>query len=105
MVGTPNLPTKNLPTKIRRIIISGKFRMGLGIPGLAIKILLKSNPLKSRILVQRLAVLRARPSGCRCCIRIQGWLEIIPTHIVGFARRLLAFSRRRPLRNVIAAFS
>ena len=30
--------------------------MGLGIPPLKIKILLQSNPLKSRILVRRLAV-------------------------------------------------
>ena len=34
--------------------------MGLGIPPLKIKILLESNPLKSRILVRRLAV-QARP--------------------------------------------
>ena len=53
---TPSLRTKITPTKIARLNISGKFPMGLGIPTLTIKILLESNPLKSRILVRRLAV-------------------------------------------------
>ena len=49
--GTPNIPTKNLPTKVRRLKISGKFPMGLGIPPLNnIKILLASNALKIRSL-------------------------------------------------------
>ena len=37
--------------------------MGLGIPPLKIKILLASNPLKSRILVRRLAVARGDGGG------------------------------------------
>ena len=53
---TPSLPTKNLPAKIRWLEISGKLPMDMRIPPLKLKILLVSNPLKSRILVQRLAV-------------------------------------------------
>ena len=53
---TPNLPTKIIPTKIRWLELSGKFLMGLRIPSLNIKIMLESNPLKSRILVRRSAV-------------------------------------------------
>ena len=37
-------------------ILSGKCPMGPGIPPLDTKILLESNPMKSRILVRRLAV-------------------------------------------------
>ena len=48
---TPNLLTKILPTKIRRLKISGEFPIDLRIPPLKLKlkILLESNPLKSRI--------------------------------------------------------
>ena len=53
---TPSLPTKIVPTKICRLNISRKSSVDLGIPPLRIKILLESNPLKSRILVRRLAV-------------------------------------------------
>ena len=53
---TPNLPTKIMPTKIAWLKLSGKFSMGLGIPPLKIKILLGSNPPKSRILAWRSAV-------------------------------------------------
>ena len=52
----PNLPTKSLPTKIARLKLSGKFPMDLRVIPLKIKIVLESNPLKSRILVRRLAV-------------------------------------------------
>ena len=53
---TPNLPTKILPAKIRRLETSGEFPMDMRIPPLKIKILLESNPPKSRISVQRLDV-------------------------------------------------
>ena len=46
----------SLLNKIRRLKLSGEFPMGLGIPPLNIKIMLGSNPLKSRILVGRLAI-------------------------------------------------
>ena len=49
--GTPNLPTKSLPAKIRWLKSSGKFPTGLGIPPLKLKIMFESSPLKSRILV------------------------------------------------------
>ena len=70
---TPNLPTKIIPTKIRRLKISGKFPMGLRIAPLGIKILLESNPLKPRILVRRLAAwplcgLRAAPVARRSAL-------------------------------------
>ena len=55
---TPDLPAKIVPTKIRRLEISGKFPMDMRIPPLEIKIRLESNPLKSRILVRRLPVSR-----------------------------------------------
>ena len=50
-----NLPAKNLPAKIRWLNIFWEFPAGLGIPPLEIQIMLESSPLKSRILVQRLA--------------------------------------------------
>ena len=43
--GTPNLPTKIIPTKIAGLKLSRKFPMALGIPPLKLKILLESNPL------------------------------------------------------------
>ena len=42
--------------RFRRLETSGKFPLGLRIPPLEIKILLESNPLKSRILVRGLAI-------------------------------------------------
>ena len=51
-----NLPTKNLPGKISWLKLSGESPVGLGITPLKIEILLESKPLKSRILVRRLAV-------------------------------------------------
>ena len=53
---TPNLPTKITPTMIAWLKLSRKFPMGLRIPPLRIKILLESKPLKSSILVRRLAI-------------------------------------------------
>ena len=52
---TANLPTKIIPAKIRWLKLYGTFPMGLGVPPLEFKILLVSNPPKSRILVRRLA--------------------------------------------------
>ena len=51
------------PTKIRWLKLSGRFPVGMRIPPLEIKILLESNPLKSRILVWRLAVSSGIPVG------------------------------------------
>ena len=56
---TPNLPPKIIPTKISRLIISGKVPIDMRIPPLIITILLESSPLKSRISVQRLDVFAA----------------------------------------------
>ena len=53
---TPNLPTNIVPTNIARLKLSGKLPRGLEIPPLRIKIVLESNPLKSTMLVARLAV-------------------------------------------------
>ena len=55
---TPNLRTKIIPTKIAWLKLSGRFPMGLGVPPLKIKILLESNPPKSRISVRRSGVPR-----------------------------------------------
>ena len=62
-VHMPNHPTKNLPAKIGCLKISVRFPMGLGFPPLKIKILLGSNPLKSRILAQRLAAASSKAVG------------------------------------------
>ena len=53
---TPDLPTNITPTNIAWLRLSRKFPMDLGIPPLIIKIMLESNPLKSIMLVRRLAV-------------------------------------------------
>ena len=50
-----DLPTKIIPKKIAWLKLSRKFPTGLGIPRPRIKILLESSPLRSRILVRRLA--------------------------------------------------
>ena len=55
LVRTPG-PPKIIPTKIPWLNISGMIFMGMGIPPHKFKIMLESNPLKSRILVRRLAV-------------------------------------------------
>ena len=55
-----------LTSKIAWLELSGRIPMGLGIPPHKIKVLLESNPLKSRILVRRLAVIEAAlPASCR----------------------------------------
>ena len=53
---TPNLATKTIPTKIAWLKHSGKFPMDMRMPSLEFRILPESSPLKSRILVRRLAV-------------------------------------------------
>ena len=53
---TPNLPTNIIPTKIARLKLPGKSPMGMRIPPLIIQIMFESNPLKSIVLVRRLAV-------------------------------------------------
>ena len=63
---TPDLPTNIIPTKIRRLKTSAKLSLDMRIPPLNFKILLESAPLKSRILVRRLASaaqLRKRKPG------------------------------------------
>ena len=55
---TPNLPTNIIPTKIAWLKLSGKYPMCLGSSPLSIQILLESNPLKSIMLVGKLAVAR-----------------------------------------------
>ena len=75
---TPNLPTKNLPAKIAWLKFCGKLSMDIRIPPLNIKIMLESNPLKSRILVRRLGV-RATVSR-RACLRsifARNWVALL----------------------------
>ena len=52
----PNLPTEIIPAKIRWLKISGEFPLDMRTPPLKSKMLLESNPLKSRIVVRRLGV-------------------------------------------------
>ena len=54
---TPNLPTNIAPTKIAWLKLSEKSPMDMSIPPLRIKIMLESNPLKSIMLVRKLATL------------------------------------------------
>ena len=56
LVTTPNLPTKIILTKIAWLKLSGRSPMDMRIPPLEIKIFLESSPLKSRIVVRRLAI-------------------------------------------------
>ena len=53
---SPSLPTKISPAKIRRLKTSGKHSTDMRIPPLKMKVLLESDPLKSRILVRRSVV-------------------------------------------------
>ena len=55
-LATPDLPTKIIPTTIRRLKLSRKLPLDRRIPPLKIKIPIESNPLNSRILVRRLAL-------------------------------------------------
>ena len=64
---TPNIPTKMIPTKIACLKLSGKLAMDMRIPPLIIKIMLESNPLKSRIFVRRLAVQTVTRRCMTCC--------------------------------------
>ena len=58
---TPNLPTNIIHTNIARLKLSGKSALDMSTPPLKIDIMLESNPLKSTMLVERLAVtLRGR---------------------------------------------
>ena len=70
----PNLPTKIIPAKIRFLKLSGKFPMDMRIPPLDIEMLLESNPLKSRILVRRLAV-----AGAFVGVRATRDVQVAPT--------------------------
>ena len=69
--------------------ISEKFPTGLGVPPLKIKTMLELNPLKSRILVQRLAVLRPAGRGQR--------VEAARSDEVGKARATLKFKDNKEL--------
>ena len=55
-VRTPNLPTNIVPTNIARVKLSGRLPMDMRIPPLQIKIMLESNPLKSKLLIGGLGV-------------------------------------------------
>ena len=72
----PGLPTKIIPTKIRWLKTSRIFPMSMRIPPLKLTILPESNPLKSRILVRRLAVSFCRGAtlvelvGARARVRV-----------------------------------
>ena len=60
---TPSLPTRTIPAKICCLRISGKLPVDIRILALKIKIMLESNPLKSRSLVRRLPYGAGRDSG------------------------------------------
>ena len=62
----PNLPTNKIPAKICRLNISRNSPTDMRFPPLQVKILLQSNPPKSRILVRRLAVPWVMRTGRSC---------------------------------------
>ena len=72
-IDTPNLPTNIIPTGIAWVKLSGKSPLGLGTPPLKIKIMLESNPLKSKMLVGRLGV--ARDSAA---VLLKSWRPVLP---------------------------
>ena len=56
LTDTPNLPAKIIPAaKTPWLIISSEFPLDMRIPPPILKILIESNPPKSRIIVRRLA--------------------------------------------------
>ena len=63
---TPSLPTNIIPTNIACVKLSGRFPVDMRIPPLKIKILLESDPPITRVLVRRLAVVRA--TGLIVCL-------------------------------------
>ena len=77
---TPNLPTKNLPAKIRWLRLSRKIQMDMRILHLKCKCMIESNLPKSRILVRRLAVLRWRAPSSGCCLT---WLQNMSAYSAG----------------------
>ena len=86
---TPNLPTKIIPAKIRCLRLTGKSPTDLRIPPHEVKILLESNPLKSGILVRRLAVFYDQRGARRPYI----YIYIYIYHIL--VLRLAVASQRR----------
>ena len=91
---TLNLPTEIIPTKIAWLKHSRKSPTGLGIPPLNFKIMLESNPLKSIIWVQRLALrqtFRRRNSLLRHFERLiavaLNYSPLLKTIIAGFLSR------------------
>ena len=88
--GTPNLPTNTIAAKIAWLKLSGESPNGMRIPPLRIKVMLESNPLKSIMLVPKLAVLR--PTGVRqkyeietcsvlrSCEQVQPQRKMAPTY-------------------------
>ena len=65
-----SLPTNITPAKIRLLRFYWKFPMDMRIPPLTIKIMLEANPLKSGILVRRLAAGPADCNHCNCCLKL-----------------------------------
>ena len=112
----PNLPTTIIPDKIRWLKASGKSPMDMRISPLEIKILLQSNPLKSRILVQRLAVHslrlgasalhRPRPHFCkpvpRCVYMLS--LSLVYTYICIYVYIYIYITRNCCPKNVISCW-
>ena len=74
---TPNPPTNITPTNIAWLKVSGKSPMGLGIPPLNNNIMLESNPLKSTMLVRRLAVGRCGLGALRLLVRARELADLV----------------------------
>ena len=96
IMSTPNLPTNIVPTNIAWLKLSGASPMGLGISPLKFKIVLESNPLKSKLLIGGLGVAQ---SSCTTCAIIS--ITHLIVHPVRNPR--FASSRTQPFENLSAA--
>ena len=67
LLSTPNLPTKMIPAEISWLTNSGRNPMDIKMSPLKVEIMLKSNPLKSRVAVRRLAVARTPSPPTKSC--------------------------------------
>ena len=81
VLSTPNLPTNIDPTKIAWLELSGKSPMDMTIPTLKHNIMLESNPLKSTMLVGRLAVTNILHSQAPVRLAEQARFTMVPPPI------------------------
>ena len=90
-VSSPDLPTKIIPAKTPWLKTSGIFPMDLRIPSLKDKMLIESTPLKSRILVRRLAVPHTGGRSRGACNQVVVW-DVFEKHVICSIWQLVWFT-------------